>query len=198
MLIAGKAGRNTKSWCCQSSFFMSCKPPCREGGVSRTRETSMVVPKKWAKNQNNIYEVLLTSTTIYCSVNKCFREAEEKRIKKELSLANSGVSGKHRANMWNRMDAEREGTIQFSQHTLRSKHGSKYLEFTFDRKHKKWQGNSDGERKTKGRKKGTENYNTERVVMEWDSAKYKLVWPERLNALVNTAIVGRAKRSFET
>jgi len=55
------------------------------------------------------------------------------------------------------------------------KHGNKYLVFSVDRKPKKWQGNIDGERKTTGRKKGTENYNTERIVMERDSAKYKLV-----------------------
>ena len=54
---------------------------------------------------------------------------------KKNSKKNSG--GKHRVNMRNLMDAEREGTIQFSQHTLRSKHGTKYLAFSLDPKPKK-------------------------------------------------------------
>ena len=107
---------------------------------------------------------------------KIFARPREKKLEKELSLANSGVLGKHRANIRNLIDAEREGTIQFSQNTLRSKYGTKYLTFSVDRKPKKWQGNSDGERKTTGREKGTENYDTERIVMERDSAKYKLVF----------------------
>ena len=46
-----------------------------------------------------------------------FARQRKKELKKELSLANF-------------MDLEREGTIQFSQHLLINKHGSKHLTYS--------------------------------------------------------------------